>query len=106
MEAISVQNLSKKYRIRNGQAEPYRTLRDTLTNGIRSLGRRMAQPVPKTSEFWALKDVTFSVQRGERIGIIGRNGAGKSTLLKILSRVTEPTEGRVRIVGRVASLLE
>jgi lipopolysaccharide transport system ATP-binding protein len=107
MEAISVQNLSKKYRIRNGQAEPYMTLRDALSNGIRSLGRRMAQPVPpKMSEFWALKDVTFKVQQGERIGIIGRNGAGKSTLLKILSRVTDPTEGRVTIVGRVASLLE
>jgi lipopolysaccharide transport system ATP-binding protein len=106
MEAISVQNLSKKYRIRNGHAEPYMTLRDTLSNGLRSLGRRMKQPVAKTSEFWALKDVTFNVQQGERIGIIGRNGAGKSTLLKILSRVTEPTEGRVRIVGRVASLLE
>jgi homopolymeric O-antigen transport system ATP-binding protein len=107
MEAISVQNLSKKYRIRNGQAESYMTLRDALSNGIRSLGRRMAQPVPpKMSEFWALKDVTFKVQQGERIGIIGRNGAGKSTLLKILSRVTDPTEGRVTIVGRVASLLE
>jgi lipopolysaccharide transport system ATP-binding protein len=106
METISVQSLSKKYRIRNGQAEPYSTLRDTLSNGVRSLGRRMAQTEAKTSEFWALKDVTFNVQQGQRVGIIGRNGAGKSTLLKILSRVTEPTEGRVRIVGRVASLLE
>jgi len=57
-------------------------------------------------EFWALKSVSFEVKRGDRVGIVGRNGAGKSTLLKILSRITDPTEGRVRIKGRVASLLE
>src|SRR5215467_13763759 len=107
MEAISVQNLAKKYLIRNGKAEAYTTLRDTLSNGIKSLGRKMRHSLSaETSEFWALKDVTFKVQKGERIGIIGRNGAGKSTLLKILSRVTEPTSGKVSIKGRLASLLE
>src|SRR5690242_8287573 len=104
MEAISVQQLSKKYQIRTAKPQ-YTTLRDTLSSGIRSLGRNTA-PLVRASEFWALKEVTFNVQQGERIGIIGRNGAGKSTLLKILSRVTEPTGGRVTIGGRVASLLE
>ena len=107
MEAISVENLSKKYLIRKGNPESYTTLRDTLSKAIRSLGRRLTAPLSgETSEFWALKDVTFRVNQGDRIGIIGRNGAGKSTLLKVLSRVTEPTKGRVKIAGRVASLLE
>ncbi len=107
MEAISVENLSKKYLIRKGNPESYTTLRDTFSKAIASLGRRLTDPLSgETSEFWALKDVTFHVNQGDRIGIIGRNGAGKSTLLKVLSRVTEPTKGRVKIAGRVASLLE
>jgi lipopolysaccharide transport system ATP-binding protein len=85
-----------------------------LTRNLRSLARKscdMFSGLPivqgdEIEEFWALKNISFDVQRGDRIGIIGRNGAGKSTLLKILSRVTEPTEGRIRIAGRVASLLE
>jgi len=102
---IEVSGLSKQYRI--GQKSPYKTLRETLMNVVKSpatLFRRNGSGGDDT--FWALKDVSFEVKEGEVIGIIGRNGAGKTTLLKILSRVTEPTEGEVRMRGRVASLLE
>ncbi|MBI4470331.1 MAG: ABC transporter ATP-binding protein [Acidobacteria bacterium] len=114
---IKVENLGKKYTIRhqNGAGDGLRhKLHDVATAPFRWLRNQKSgfsnltsDPRPLASEeFWALKDVSFEVKQGEVVGIIGRNGAGKSTLLKILSRITEPTEGRVGIKGRVASLLE
>ena len=103
---IKVENLSKRYVI-GGKQEPYSTFRETLINAARfplNLVRRSGKETDNS--FFALKDVNFEVQPGEVVGIIGRNGAGKSTLLKILSRITEPTEGKIELFGRVGSLLE
>lgn len=109
--AIEVEKLSKKYIIGHQKSGGATTLRDTIVGGVKSIGRQLtARERPKNriskEEFWALKQISFEVHQGDRVGIIGRNGAGKSTLLKILSRITEPTQGSISIAGRVASLLE
>ena len=113
---VKAEHLGKRYVIghQRGDEGSYGTLRDTLTSGARSVWRRItdvARGNPIISghtheDLWALQDVNFEIARGDAVGIIGRNGAGKSTLLKVLSRITEPSAGRVTIRGRVASLLE
>jgi lipopolysaccharide transport system ATP-binding protein len=102
--AILVEGVSKQYII--GPKRAYDTLRDQFANGLKSLFKRQSRSNDNHSAIWALKDVSFDVKQGEVVGLIGRNGSGKSTLLKILSRITEPTEGGAQIRGRVASLLE
>jgi lipopolysaccharide transport system ATP-binding protein len=102
---IKVEALGKQYELRRQKAGGgYQTLRDSLTDTVSAWLR--PTPPATADEFWALRDVSFSVDEGDVMGIIGRNGAGKSTLLKVLSRITQPTSGRARIRGRVASLLE
>jgi lipopolysaccharide transport system ATP-binding protein len=101
---IKTEGLGKQYRIAHEQGPRYATLRDTLMERLSSLGRGRTKV--QQEDFWALRDVDLAIREGERVGIIGRNGAGKSTLLKLLSRITEPSAGRMQVRGRVASLLE
>ena len=107
--AITVENLSKRYSIghRRSKDDGFRhVLEDALRAPLAWLRNRREQRKQQSEDFWALKDISFEVKKGEVLGVIGRNGAGKSTLLKVLSRITEPTSGRIEITGRVASLLE
>jgi homopolymeric O-antigen transport system ATP-binding protein len=100
---IEAYRLGKKYQVRHTNSNSYpSTFKEAIAEFLRGKRRRQ----PSEEEFWALKDINFEIQEGERVGIIGRNGAGKSTLLKILSMITEPTTGKFKIVGRVGSLLE
>ncbi len=106
---IKVENLSKRFIIDHEGKGQYTTFRDVISHSARKLlpgSRKGAGSGHSKEEFWALKNVNFEVQRGDRVGVVGKNGAGKSTLLKILSRITEPTTGTIRLKGRVASLLE
>jgi len=113
---VSVQGLGKRYRITHRQQAPYSALRDVIADrckalfaGVASRVRRpdrLADAPPAHEDFWALRNVSFELRAGEILGVVGRNGAGKSTLLKVLSRITEPTEGRAVLNGRLASLLE
>ena len=108
MPVIRVQGLGKRYRI-GGTAQRPGHLREALVDMLASPFRRLAArggARPAQEEFWALRDVSFDVEQGEVLGIIGRNGAGKSTALKIISRITPPTTGRIELHGRVGSLLE
>ena len=110
---IKAEGLGKSFIIGHQQAERYTALRDVLANNVRGFLRKTKDMLKggqmvegDEEEFWALKNIDFEIKQGDRVGIIGRNGAGKSTLLKLLSRITEPTQGRITLNGRVASLLE
>jgi lipopolysaccharide transport system ATP-binding protein len=98
---IEIQGLGKKYSI--AEVQPYLSLRDVISQKAKNILQRT---VKSSAEFWALQNINLEIEQGERIGVIGRNGAGKSTLLKILSKITPPTTGKIKLRGRIASLLE
>jgi lipopolysaccharide transport system ATP-binding protein len=104
-QIIIAENVSKKFIISHEGNQKYTALRDIITNNVKNLFSSK-KGNEESEEFWSLRNLNFSINKGDRIGVIGRNGAGKSTLLKVLSRITEPTEGKIKIRGRVASLLE
>jgi lipopolysaccharide transport system ATP-binding protein len=101
---IKIEGLSKQYLLNKNKTSKSDTLYGNIIEGLKNI-KNITQK-KETQDFWALKDVSFEIQQGDRVGIIGRNGAGKSTLLKILSRITPPTKGRIEYSGRMASLLE
>ncbi|MEC7839820.1 MAG: ABC transporter ATP-binding protein [Chlamydiota bacterium] len=105
---LKIENISKKYVIHHARHLESETLKDKLTDGLSRLFKRNrgAEPYHQIEDFWALNDVSFELNQGDQLAILGKNGAGKSTLLKIISRITPPTKGKVTIDGRVASLLE
>ena len=113
---IKVEGLGKRYFIGHENQERYVAMRDVISNNVKGFGKNIKRMFKddasnsisgdKIEEFWALKDIDFEIKKGDSVGVIGRNGAGKSTLLKLLSRITEPTSGRIEINGRMASLLE
>src|SRR5687768_12470945 len=102
--AIRVENISKKYNLRHKQKNSEDSLIAAMAGGLKKF--LTTRNNNTTEEFWALKNINFEIEKGDRVGIIGRNGAGKSTLLKILSRIVKPTTGRIEFDGRMASLLE
>src|SRR6185503_7421418 len=111
---IKVENLGKKYILGYQSKGSYKTFRDQIMQHANNFYSRTKQLIigetvvegDQIEDFWALKELNFEIEQGDRVGIIGRNGAGKSTLLKVLSRITEPTIGKISIKGRIASLLE
>jgi lipopolysaccharide transport system ATP-binding protein len=104
--AIEIENLGKKYIISHKGSEQYSALRDIISDGVKKIVRPKKSILPQCEEFWALRNLSLEINIGEKLGVIGRNGAGKTTLLKILSRITSPSEGKVKLKGRVSSLLE